>query len=328
MEGAPVKRIQEELVRKYSWVRTTYPDVKPTGVFDTATELALREFQHRAGLPVTGIADWRTQVRLGIQAPAPAAPLVGTCYSIHGTGVTMWDGPPADTARGVADLWFHQPIWYPAQAFPMGQSVQEGRRQLGYEVAKRKPSQPWCVTSYSQGSMVWTEFYLKDVLPAGAPFHAWLPSLKGVVTFGAPNREKGKANGNIVERLPIPEGQGIADIRMKDTPDWWLDFAHGANCMYGRDLYTDIDDSDWGEMCTAVYRAVQDIKNIVLGTNSLLEQIGEMMQRPTSEVAAAMSAVLYAGQFFTAKPFATYPHCSYKVEPAVNYLRGLGMSLR
>lgn len=321
MEGDKVAAIQSKLIAKYQWVRDEYPELQVTGVYDEATRDAVLEFQYRVGYPVTGVADWATQVRLGVIEEEPKPAHVGTFYTVHGTGVGMWDGPPADTARQVAGVWRHQPIGnYPASAFPMKPSVDAGREELVVQVSSRPKDQPHVLGGYSQGAMVIVETYLNDYLPVGGRLHDWLPSLKAAVTWGNPMREKGVAHGNVFSGLPVPEGRGIADMRLEDTPLWWKDFAHGANSVFGRDLYTDVPDDDVGEMCTAIYRAVQQGRNVFLGRDSLLEQIVEMTQRPITEVYAAFRAIVYGGQFFLSKPWATYAHTSYGVGGAVRYL--------
>ncbi|WP_132855842.1 cutinase family protein, partial [Mycobacteroides abscessus] len=158
-------------------------------------------------------------------------------FTVAGTGAGWDAGYPADLARAVLDLFRWQGIGYPAAAFPMGQSVDAGIAELLRQMKLRLdrfPAAKFVLVGYSQGAIV--------------------TSIIGAVTYGNPCREVGVANGNRAAGWPVPAGRGIGDDRLVGTPAWWYDYAHGANSVWGRDIYTDTPDDKTGEMMTAVYR--------------------------------------------------------------------------
>ncbi|AEK09955.1 endolysin [Mycobacterium phage Rey] len=311
MEGLPVLAAIGELRAKFSYGK----QLGLTKKFTPALTEAVKTFQrNKGGLRTDGVLDYETQKALGVlEALKP------WLFTVAGTGA-FWDaGYPADIARAVADLYRWQGVNYPATAFPMGDSVDAGIAELVKLIKQRLdryPAAKFVMIGYSQGaivtSMVWKRYIKGTSLEE---------RIIGSITYGNPCRELGVANGNVAEGIPVPEGRGIADDRLQSTPLWWYDFAHGANSPFGRDIYTDTPDDDAGEMMTAVYRAVQKLKNLWSGVDSILEQVGEIIKRPIPEIYAAFRAIVYGGQFVTTQPWATYPHTNYTIDHAVAILR-------
>lgn len=274
-----------------------------------------REYERRTGQFADGVVSDNDLAALKITVP-----FAGTCITAQGTGVDMWTGYPADTARAVGDRWYFQPLGdWPAAMFPMGPSVQKGIASARVQI--RQHPGKFVLAGYSQGAIVTSMVYKHDLLDPFGMLHDRLPDLVGAVTWGNPCREKGVANGNKLIGEPIPDGRGISDDRLVNTPDWWLDFAHGANGPHGRDIYTDTPDDDAGEDMTAIYKLVQNVSGVV-GANGLLEQVTELVGHPFSEGLAMFRAIYYGGQFVASNP-ATLPHISYDIDGAVRYLRGL-----
>jgi peptidoglycan hydrolase-like protein with peptidoglycan-binding domain len=58
--GEAVRQLQMLLNRDYP----AYSHLTEDGAFGPKTEAVIREFQHRAGLPITGIADYQTLAKL------------------------------------------------------------------------------------------------------------------------------------------------------------------------------------------------------------------------------------------------------------------------
>ncbi|QNJ56848.1 lysin B [Mycobacterium phage Reindeer] len=311
MSGLPVLAAKGELRAKFSYGK----GLDLTEEFGPDLTEALKTFQrNKGGLRTDGVLDYATQKALGVlEALKPWV------FTVAGTGAGWDAGYPADVARQVLDLYRWQGVSYPAQAFPMGRSVDAGVAELQRllrERLDRYPAARFVLIGYSQGaivtSMVWEKFIKGSDLEG---------RIIGSITFGNPCRELNVANGNVAEGVSVPEGRGISDFRLRSTPSWWYDFAHGANSRFGRDIYTDTPDDDTGEMMTAIYRLVQDLKNIFVGTDSLVEQVGEMFRRPIPEVGAAMWAIFLGGQFVATRPYPTMPHITYDINPAVAILR-------
>lgn len=262
-----------------------------------------------------------------------------------GTGADMWTGYPADVARRMEDLWYFQPINYPAAMFPMGQSVDQGINEGVRIVNEEIPvGTPTALVGFSQGGSVVSR--LLDEYRTGRLKHRQSELVAGV-TFGNPDREL-DANG----------GRGISNRRIKNTPPWWID-------LFDRlDIYANVPNNDVGEDMTAIFRFVQ-LRGIddLIGEDSILEQIIEIITGdgaiglprldnllrvpgmlakigvtgPLSGFPAAVMAIIKGIAFFGAKP-ATAPHIEYhirEIEPGVTYfdwavrcLRDVGQRVR
>ena len=253
-----------------------------------------------------------------------------TIFTVSGTAAP-WDWTyPADIARALGDRWFDwQGVSYPATAFPMGPSTRIGIAEHArlLEVREREAHDAgrpfeWVGAYYSQGAMVGSAIY--KMCDPGGPLERFRDSCKAVATLGNPCREKGVANGNKFAGWPAPSassrGIATASERMVDTPPWWFDFAHPG------DIYTDTPDNQVGEDMTMIYRVVQDVKNIVIGPDSGLEQVLELLQSPLREMPAAVIAIIN-GLRFIARPIPTEPHVNYDITPAVRYLDHIGVKV-
>jgi hypothetical protein len=326
MSGAPVAAAKKALKQKFSYAKS----LDNTPFFDWATQAALAQFQQKKNataytpkLRTDGILDFNTQVALGLVAPPPPK-RAGTLFTVHGTGMADPVGPgyPADVARAVLDVWNWQPIGnYPAAAFPMGSSVNAGRAELKAQI-RNHPGKIGLI-GYSQGAMVTSMCWKYDILDPKGELHDRLPDVIAAVTFGNPCREAHVANGNKHSGVPIPEGQGISDDLLINTPDWWYDYAHGGNSTFGKDIYTDTPDDDAGEDMTAIFKIVQNVSGFV-SPGGLLVQLSQMLTNPMVEIPAVFRAIYFGGAFITTQPFATAPHCNYDLQPAIDYLRSFG----
>lgn len=321
MTGLPIQRAKKELRRRFSYGK----NLDDSTFFDWELQQVLQTYQrakngtgYKPELRTDGVLDWGTQVALGLVAP-PKPRIAGTLFTVSGTGADMWTGYPADVGRACDGVWYFQPVAYPANPFPMAASVQAGRAELK-RLIRERPGKI-ALAGYSQGAIVTSLTWLLDIRDPRGELHDRVNDVVASVTWGNPCRQLGKANGNLLAGIPIPEGRGIGDTLMSDTPDWWLDFAHGGNSPFGRDIYTDTPDDDAGENMTAIFKAVQDVSGFV-GPNSLLEQFTEWFTNPAVEIPAIFRAVYFGGAFVTTQPFATYPHCNYDIGPAVRFLRG------
>lgn len=305
------------LLRKFQWVRDWPVSLGASQEFDAVLVDVVMELQRRYGLPASGILNYALKVKSGFIKPAQTAK--PTLITLQGTGVDMWTGPPADTARAVQDVAYFQPVAYPATPFPMWPSIQQGRAEVVRLLTDVHPAGDIWIAGYSQGAVIASLIYQLDMLPAGGALHHRLGDLKKVVTWGNPCRQRGVANGNLREGIPVPTGRGIMETqyRLKDTPDWWLDFAHGANSRFGRDLYTDTPDDDEGDWEEFICRIVMG-NNIMGGVNGALSQVLEWSTRPVAETIAIFKAIVTAGGFFGG---GTGPHVNYSIAPAIDYLR-------
>lgn len=151
-----------------------------TDVFDQATEAVVRQMQSRYGLPVTGIIDYRTQVRMGFIKPVvpPARyPIQGVG---HNTNAFLMGDP------------FHTFV----------QATDEGATEalrLYREIAGRDI----VVLGYSMGGVTAQKFLTR--LPV-----EFRGNVRALVTFGDPSMPAsgsllGDDPGEGISRLPQPE---------------------------------------------------------------------------------------------------------------------------
>jgi len=325
MSGVPVRDAKRKLKQKFSYAK----QLDDSEYFGDDLKVALTQFQvkknaaNKLALRTDGVLDWSTQVALGVINPNPPGPRPkrGVILTLHGTGVSMWDGYPADTARRLEDLLYWQPCFYPATPFPMKQSYDVGINELVNQ-CRIHAGKPKILAGYSQGAIVTSRVLTQEVFNPAGRLHDLKHEFVAGVTWGNPDRELGVAHGNRFAGWPVPQGRGITQDRLANTPSWWLDFAHGANSPWKRDLYTDVPDDDAGEIMQAMWKIIENVN--IMGVNGLLEQFVEMFERPLVEIVALFRSVLYAGMFFFS---GTGPHISYNIEPAVQYLRGVAKNL-
>lgn len=214
MRGEQVRLMQDLLIRKYQWVRDKYPGLQATGNFDQVTQDALRDFQLRVGMFASGIADWKTQKRLGMFDMPVKKTVV---FTIPGTWAGWNDGPPAWVAWGLdKKRYWQQGVGYPAMGFltPNPQVSYEESRNDGVEetvrLANLLPENTDIVLiGYSQGADV-AVTAAREFLPGGR-LESRRGNLKRIITFGSPCRAPGPT---LVGNNPV--GDGIAG---SFTPD-------------------------------------------------------------------------------------------------------------
>lgn len=333
MEAEAIGKAKRELKRKFSYAK----HLDDSNVFTEDMLAVLIEYQgkknasgYKPPLRTDGVLDYATQKALGtIPSEQPAPAKVGTLFTAQGTGVDMWTGLPADTARAVEGDWEWQPIGnYPADPFPMWPSIWKGIEELRFQIrrhAELKPGSKIALAGYSQGAVVISWVWKWDIEHPNGMLHDLLPNVVAAVTWGNPMREYRVANGNRFAGWPVPEGRGIYKDRLERTPTWWLDFAHGGNSQWGRDLYTDSPNNHTGDIQTAVCDVVM-MADLFTAFNMLFVHVGHLSDNPAAEIPPIFDAVVQAGMFFV--PQGTMPHLDYDIRPAVEYLRGVANGLR
>lgn len=272
------------------------------------------------GLYLSGVINAETKYVMGY-LPRPVVDTRPLLVTVCGTGVPWWVGPDADTARACETTHFWQPVGYPATAFPMGKSitaaidechVQFNRTDPGFQHRERIEKHGLALAGYSQGAVVISELWEDHIKPEGGTLHWAKPYLTKAVTWGNPNREQGKVypdfGGSPMASLT---SQGVSSTGMRDTPDWWRNYAHTG------DLYACAEPGKSQEDKAAIWAIVRDL-NIFTGPDSLLAQVLELTQNPIPDTIAAFQAIIDAGMFFAKQ---TGPHVNYGIQPAIDYLR-------
>ncbi|QFG11452.1 lysin B [Mycobacterium phage Ekdilam] len=224
----------------------------------------------------------------------------------QGTGVDMWTGYPADLARRLSGLYYHQPIGkYPARVWPMGSSVQIGVDE-GVDLVLKAEAGPsrdvpdgYALCGYSQGA--WLVSLLLQEFRTGRLKHL-LHKLMAGATFGNPMRA-----------LDDQGGRGISDKLIVGTPDFWVDeFDLG-------DIYANVPNNAVGADMTAIFKLVR--LSSITDVFDIVQKVLGILQSPLQHFPAAVEAIVRGLVFLGRKP-ATAPHIEYHLRertPGVTY---------
>lgn len=318
-----IRKLRAHMRRKFSYAKT----LADTTLFDQAMVDAVVEMQKRynaagqlkTGTYTPGIVNFTTKVVCGFVAPPPKVDTRPMLFTVCGTGVPWWVGPDADTARAVEYKYRWQPIGYPAQAVPMGPSIQAARDETYVQMTKWRPQieqYGYILAGYSQGALSLSETWELEIKPPSGRLHWALPHIKKAVMWGNPMRERGKVWPDAGGPPSPTENGGVTAQLMADTPDWWRNYAHRG------DLYTDVPPDESGENRTAIWQVIRD-GNMITGPDSLLRQFLELgglvkdadqISEATGMFKAMIDAITFFGQ-------GTAPHTNYDIQPAIDYLK-------
>lgn len=265
-----------------------------------------REYQRRTYQHVNGEVSDKDLQALGLidaQTPPEELPVLLT---VHGTFVDMWTGYPADCGRALSASYYWQPVWYPAAAFPMGDSVDKGVAETIRLIEALRPGRKFALCGYSQGAIVCSRV-LKEI-QFGRLKHRAEDFLGGAM-FGNPMRQSGAHFPGGTD----PGGRGIAEEQLTVTPPTWNEYADPG------DIYACTPVGIGGEEMTSVYAVVMDP---LKGSIKLVWQIWELLANPVAEAPALVKAIVTGLRFAAANP-ATAPHIEYHIRqatPGVTYL--------
>lgn len=295
------------LKKKFTWIRLSPLD--DSDLYNANLATIVMELQRRYGLISTGILDYATQVKCGFVAP-PTPKAKPVLFTIEGHMSNMWFGPCADTARILEQegICRWQPIGYNNTVLPFdNKSGKDEFRRLLSDQKLLPPGTPWGMAIFSQGGIVGTSTFMEMQNPSD-PLHWRMKDWRGTLAFGNPYREK-NVIAPWVSDPPRPNTQGISNVRLVNTPQYWLEVSRTG------DLYAENEDEESGRLKTAIYMAVQ---NQWSGDpNSLLFKLIDISTKPTLEmlplIQAVTSGVMFLGNMS--------PHGGYDLGPCIDYMR-------
>lgn len=313
-----IVKIKAFLKKKYTPARTTLDDgplftPELTAEIKREQDIFASQGKLKAGEYVPGIINLSWKYASGYLKKEVLLPLY---FSVEGHMSDMWAGPVAYVgevlrAEGRA---LHFPTAYDRFALPFKNQtgVQELARRVGQTVqdngVKFPAGTPWAVGAFSQGAMIWHDFYHQYLAP-GKPLNWRLKDIRGAVVCGDPNRERGVCVPWISDP-PAPDHQGIMDVRWENTPEWMLELARRG------DLYTDNEsEGDTGLFKTAVAKIVTQ-NSWSGGPAGMLARVIDLLSPADDLIPVAMAiikAVMFAANMS--------PHGVYDMEPAVQFLR-------
>lgn len=232
--GPEVEAIRTKLAFKYQWARDM--GVGAGNIYDDTTQKAVAEFQRRTSLPVTGVANLATRIRLGSYPPPRPPRHALLCF--RGTGGVLgldYTNRIADAAAAVVEKIDVAPELIPSMgAAPVGAASDitalSGDESVDYLVnwavswKLANPKRTLFVAGYSLGAIAATKFYL-EFLPGGR-LEQHRDTFVGAVTIGNPAR----SFGHTFYLGAIPAGEGISDVRIpepeRDAIGWrWCDLV-------------------------------------------------------------------------------------------------------
>ena len=317
-----IRKLRAHMRRKFSYAK----NLADTTLFDQAMVDAVVEMQRRyntggqlkTGSYTPGIVNFTTKVVCGFVAPPPKVDTRPMLFTVCGTGVPWWVGPDADTARAVEYKYRWQPIGYPAQAVPMGPSIQAARDETYVQMMKWRPQiekYGCAIAGYSQGALALAETWTFEALPANGRLHWIVPFVRKGVFWGNPMRARGDVSLDAGGAPSPSENGGVTAQLMAATPIF-RQYAHAG------DLYTDVPPDESGENRTAIWQVIRD-GNMITGPDSLLRQFLELgglvhdadqIAEATGMFKAMIDAITFFGQ-------GTAPHTNYSIAEAIDYLK-------
>lgn len=319
-----IAKIKTFMKRKYTPARTTLDDGP---LFTPAMTAEVRREQDvfvgngtlKASDRVPGIINLAFKYAVGYLSKEKMLPLY---FSTEGHMSDMWFGPVAwiGSVLEAEGRALHFPTSYNRTKLPFDNKsgVLELARRVGATVqdngVKFPAGTPWIGGAFSQGSMIWCDFYKQYLLP-GKPLNWRLKDLRAAIVCGNPDREKGKVASWITDP-PAADHQGIMDTADRmggewPTPWWWLEIARAG------DAYTDNESTgERGLNKTAIAKIITENKWSG-GPAGLLARLGDLVTGPMDDlVPIALSLydmIRFAGNMSV--------HGTYDLDPAVQFCR-------
>lgn len=293
-------------------------------IYDQHLVAAVSEMQRRYGLPVTGVINYATQVRMGFITPAvPVRPIM---FTVEGHMSDMWAGPVADTAAALEreGHGWHQPVGYANSTIPFDND--SGTRELARLVAATvldngRPfpaGTPWTLGTFSQGGIIGFDFYTKYLQP-GQPLHWRAKDLVAVLAYGNPCRQTGSVAPWALPWVTKLDTHGLDPYRRFGLPGLPDRPAHPWADVYREgDIFAQNDDSKGGEVKAAVYQAVAR-GDLFSDPYSLAAQIADLFSVGFDEVVGIVMAIISGVGFLAQHP---NPHYDpFDISGGVNWMR-------
>lgn len=319
-----IAKIKAYLKPRYSPARATLDDgpvFTPALTAEIKREQAI--FQKEGKLKgddyIPGVINLAWKYASGYLKKDKILPL---CFTVEGHMSDMWVGPAAYVgevlrAEGRA---LHFPTAYDRFSLPF--KNQTGVRELANRVGstefvldngvviKFPPGTPWIGAAFSQGSMIWCDFYRQYLMP-GRPLNWRLKDLRAAIVCGNPDREEGVCATWIADPPPV-DHRGIMDDanRMVGTPWWWLEIARAG------DMYTDNSKDERGLNKTAIAKIITQ-NSWSGGPAGLLARVTDVITNPIDDIIPITLALYDAIRFVSDMG----PHGLYDMEPAVQFCR-------
>lgn len=311
-----IVKVKALLKRKFTPARNTLDDGDLFTPELTAEVKRVQAVYRSEGKPgaskyIDGVVNLEFKYDVGLlPRPEKPKPII---FTVEGHMSNPWNGPCAYTASALEQegriRW--QPVGYNSTATPFDNKsgINELNRLLNLTTLDNgvpfPAGTPWGMIIFSQGGIVGCETFLR----MRRANHWRLNDLKGVIAFGNPYREKDV----IADWVPDPPKagtQGISDVRMTDTPEYWREHSrHG-------DLYAENPDDEVGLNRSSIYKIVAE-SSWSGGPAGMLSRITDLLADPTDGVIDIAQAIIGGGMFLLNMG----PHGIYNLDPCINFMR-------
>jgi hypothetical protein len=280
-----------------------------TDQFGARAKAWQEEYERRTNQPVDGIVSDGDLQHLGIPVPA-AKPII---FTVEGHLSNMFVGPCAYTAQELEreGLAHCQPVGYDNVSLPFNNQsgVNELLRLLNSTVMDNGVpfpyGTPWELFIFSQGGIVGSKVFMQ----LRTSNHPRLKDLKAVLAFGNPYRQKDVIAPWVAD--PPKKGtQGISDVRMTDTPEYWREVARTG------DLYAENPDSEVGLNRSAIYKIVAE-NSWAGGEAGMWQRVLDLAKNPADGLLDIAVAIAGGVRFVTNMA----PHGTYDLGPCVDFAR-------
>lgn len=250
-----------------------------------------------------------------------------------GTGSDMWNtAPPQPAAVAQAaqsafpDVFYWQPVGYPAAIYPMGASVNQGYFEGVRLATQVHPNNFIIPIGYSQGSICASNFWTDFILP-----HSQQDRIPCSLQWGNPRRCPGVANGNVYAGWGMPALRdgvvtggiaGGADMLPSQVPPTWLDFVWLGNDGGASELYTAAPvGTDAGIDEELIYNMIVSLSfgGTLEGLIALIESAGQQFFKNPINFVIGLAESIWNGLRFLASG-ASADHYDYDITPMINYL--------
>lgn len=293
-------------------------------VFDAATSVVVSDMQTRyaasgvlkPGQYTPGILNYATKIAMGYTVvPVVKVPVL---FTVEGH-LSAWDvGPCAETARVLEreGLVRHQPVGYDNVSLPFNDSSGINELDRLFSDTNAFPlTTPWLASCFSQGALVFCQFFLDQVQNPNGKHHNRFATWRGTLAHGNPMREK-DVNAPWVPDPPKAGTQGIYDRHMTGTGPGGVLEPRWREVNRTGDLYAENPDNNAGKYRTAVCLAVVDGQ--LFGAGSLAERLWALATDLGDEVWALAQAIIGGVRFLMDMS----PHGAYDLGPGIDWMRG------
>lgn len=320
-ESDEIAKIKAWLKPRFTPARNTLDDgpvftPELTAEVKRIQAIRVSEGKLKAGEFIPGVINLATKYAIGYLKKEVILPLY---FSIEGhmsdpaLGPVAWIGDVL-SAEGRA---LHIKTYYDRWALPF--KNQTGVQALADMIGKTEfwfdgklikfpAGTPFAIGSFSQGSMVWHDFYHQYLAP-GKPLNWRLKDLRGAIVCGDPCREKGVVADWIPDPPPA-DHQGIMDVRWENTPWWMLEIARKG------DRYTDNEsEGEIGLYKTSVAKIITQ-NSWSGGPAGMLARLIDLLSPADDLIPITMAIIqmiMFVGNMGT--------HGLYPLDPAVQFLR-------